>query len=86
MNFDSNELEFPMDYTFRVMCINSDDLEIKLNRALSDLGVTAPLAAGNLSSSGKYISYKVTRKVESLEDLREFPNQLTKESFIKYVL
>lgn len=83
---DQAEIEFPVDWTYRIMCICDDSTEANLTKALNEMGVSVPVTAGNKSSSGKYITYKVTLVVKSREELNGFPQKLMANEFVKHVL
>ena len=80
------EIEFPVDWTYRIICENNLTIEAELKQAMDRIG-EHHLHKGNLSKTGKYITFKVIKKdIRNLVELRTIPNELKCISGVKQIL
>jgi len=79
------EINFPVDWTYRILCDNQPQVRTDLQAKLTSLGVDK-MEEGNVSKTGKYITFKVKRTVNSLEELQGFPKNLSDVSGVKQIL
>lgn len=79
------EINFPVDWTYRILCDNQPQVRTDLQEKLNSLGVDK-MEEGNVSKTGKYITFKVKRKVNSLEELQGFPKELSDIAGVKQIL
>lgn len=79
------EIEFPVDWTYRILCENTPELRVALKEKVNSLGVDK-MEEGNVSKTGKYVTFKVKKIVNSMEELHGFPKALQGISGIKQIL
>ncbi len=80
------EIEFPVDWTYRILCENSPVVKTELCSLLNSLGEHT-FESGNTSKTGKYITYKVVKKaISNYDELRDLPKRLAVISGVKQVL
>lgn len=79
------EINFPVDWTYRILCDNQPQVRADLQAKLSSVGVDK-MEEGNVSKTGKYITFKVKRNVNSLEELQGFPKELSDVAGVKQIL
>lgn len=85
LNNSQPEIEFPVNWTYRLLCENTEEVKKSLTEKLTELNVKG-LQSGNISKTGKYITFKVNKTVNSLEELHGFPKELQSVSGIKQIL
>ncbi len=79
------EIEFPVDWTYRILCDNSPEVRSSLNAMLDSLGI-GEMKEGNVSRTGKYVTFKVKRTVYSMDELHDLPKRLNVIPGIKQIL
>ena len=80
------EIEFPVDWTYRVLCENTPVVKTELCTLLDALGEHS-FESGNISKTGKYITYKIVKKaIPNYDELRDLPKRLAVISGVKQVL
>lgn len=84
--FGDEKLQFPLDCQFRVIAEKLDNMHFVIETVLMELGVTAPLTPQNESQGGKYQSYLVIVRVESLEQMNKIDAALRNIAGVKMVL
>ena len=57
--FKDREIEFPVDWQFRIICDSTIDVTDNLVAVLNEFGVNKLPKTANQSSGGKYLSYSV---------------------------
>jgi len=86
MNENTPEINFPVDWTYRIICENNQTIENELRIVMENLG-EHNFHQGNLSKTGKYITFKVIKKnILSLEELRSIPNNIKSVEGVKQIL
>lgn len=85
--FGDEKLEFPLDCHFKVI-VSTEALDIRarLEIALAELGINAPLEPGTHSSGGKYQTFNLTVNVQSEIEMRKIDNTLRGIDGVKMVL
>ena len=83
---DSGELKFPLDCQFRVIAENRKGMYFVIETVLIQNGVMAPLQKENESASGKYLSFSVDVRVESLERMNRIDAALRSIEGVKMVM
>jgi len=83
---DPNELQFPQDVQFRVIAENRAGIYFVIETVLLQAGVTAPLQKENESAGGKYLSFSVDVRVDSLETMNRIDAALRSIEGVKMVL
>ena len=81
-------LEFPCEFSLRVIGADSDETEKDILKTLKDRFALEPLAPVTraLSSKKTYASFRLSLRVDSEEQLRSLYAELGKISGVKYVL
>jgi putative lipoic acid-binding regulatory protein len=80
------ELEFPLDCHFKVIAEDLENMHFVIETVLMGLGVSAPLTEGNKSGGGKYISFNITVRVKSREQMNQIDSELRNIQGVKMVL
>lgn len=57
--FENKEIEFPVDWQFRIICESHIDVTDDLIAVLKEFGISDFPKTANKSSGGKYLSYSV---------------------------
>ena len=83
---DSGELKFPLDCQFRVIAENRKGMYFVIETVLMQNGVVAPLQREHESAGGKYLSFSVDVRVESLEMMNKIDAALRSIEGVKMVL
>ena len=80
------QIEFPVDWNFRIVCDSKVDVSDDLIKVLKSFGVNELPKTANKSSGGKYVSYgiKVTFHDKATMDLMAL--QLGQVNGVKMVL
>lgn len=79
-------LEFPLDCQFRVIAENQSNMYFVIETVLMQHGVTSPLKTQNQSGAGKYLSFSVDMRVESLDQMNQIDSALRNIAGVKMVL
>ncbi len=82
---NSSEIEFPVEWTYRILCENSDKVAADVKAMLGSMGIEK-LTKGNASSSGKYITLKTSKVVNSIEELNDLPKKVAALDGVRHVL
>ena len=86
MSENTPEINFPVDWTYRIICENNQTIEGELKVVMTNLG-EHNFHKGNLSKTGKYITFKVVKKdIKDLEELRNIPNFIKSIAGVKQIL
>ncbi len=80
------EIEFPVDCHFKVIAEELNGIQSAIETALMNLGVSSPLPTGNRSAGGKYVTFNVTVRVGSREQMNQIDAELRKIPGVKMVL
>ncbi len=86
MEFEGEKLEFPLDCQFRVIAVNQPNMAFVIETVLMELGVSAPLSKQNQSEGGRYQSYSVDVRIESLDQMTVIDKALRNIAGVKMVL
>lgn len=84
--FGDQQLEFPVDVHFRIVCVADDAVSNAVRAAAEDLGVGEKLREGNQSKTGKYRSHQLSLRVESKQRMQEIDTAFRKVDGVKMVL
>ncbi len=84
--FGDEQLQFPLDCQFRIIAENRDAMHFVIETVLIEQGVKAPLEPQNLSHGGKYQSFLVMVRVESVEHMNRIDAALRSIVGVKMVL
>lgn len=80
------ELEFPVDCHFKVIAEDRENMHFVIETVLMGLGVSAPLTEGNKSKGGKYLTFNLTVRVDSCEQMSQIDSELRNIQGVKMVL
>ena len=80
------ELEFPVDCHFKVITEQIDGMAFVIETVLAGLGIESPVTPGNRSAAGRYITYNLTVRVESREQMNRIDAELRNIAGVKMVL
>jgi putative lipoic acid-binding regulatory protein len=83
---DPANLEFPLDVQYRVIAEDMDNMAFVIETVLMQLGVDAPVARGNKSKNGTYVSFSVNIRVTSREQMNRIDGELRAIAGVKMVL
>ncbi len=83
---DSGELKFPLDCQFRIIAENRRGMFFVIETVLLENGVTAPLQTQHESAGGKYLSFSVDVRVETLEIMNRIDAALRSIEGVRMVL
>ena len=81
-----DELEFPLNCQYRIIAENLKGMHFVIETVLLELGVKSPLVEQNHSKGGKYLSFSVDVRVESLEQMNQIDQALRNIAGVKMVL
>ena len=85
-NFGDEEIEFPVEVHFRIVCDARLDVSAQVMVTADELGLSEKLKSGNESSSGKYISYQLSTIANSIEEMNHIDQSFRKIDGVKMVL
>ena len=80
------KLEFPLDCHFKVIAEDLENMHFVIETVLMGLGVNSPLTAGNKSEGRKYITFNVSVRVNSREQMNQIDAELRNIQGVKMVL
>ena len=83
---DRDPLQFPLDCQFRIIAETLEGMHFVIETVLMELSIKASLAAENRSGSGKYQSFSVNVRVESLDQMTQIDQALRNIVGVKMVL
>ena len=83
---EPDKLEFPLDCQFRIIAERNPNMFFVIETVLMENGVKSPLKAENLSGGGKYQSFSVDMRVESLEQMNRIDQAIRNIVGVKMVL
>jgi putative lipoic acid-binding regulatory protein len=86
MTADSQELQFPVTWTGRIIGHDLDSLACDLRKALKGLGYDSPVTRGNASQHGRYVTYNTTLTFEDRDTMRMVMHALAQVNGVKMVL
>lgn len=81
-----DDLEFPLDCHVKVIALNDLNMSVRLETALIEIGVDAPLEKSKESKEGKYVSFGLSLRVESKEIMNKIDKKLASVEGVKMVL
>ncbi|MGA0334014.1 MAG: DUF493 domain-containing protein [Kiritimatiellia bacterium] len=85
-HFGEEEIEFPVEVHFRIVCDSSLEASAQVMVAADELGLSEKLKSGNQSRGGKYLSYQLSTVVESLEQMNHIDQTFRALEGVKMVL
>ena len=85
-HFGEEEIEFPVEVHFRIVCTSSLELSAQVMAAADELGLADKLQSGNQSSGGKYLSYQLSTVVNSKEEMNKIDQTFRAVEGVKMVL
>ncbi len=85
-NLGEEEIEFPVEVHFRIVCVSSMEVSAHVMVAADELGLAEKLLTGNESSSGKYLSYQLSTVVDSKEEMHTIDQTFRAVEGVKMVL
>jgi putative lipoic acid-binding regulatory protein len=84
--FGDQQIEFPVEVHFRIVCLATDEVRDRVMKAADILGVADKLSPGNQSASGKYHSYQLSVVVEDKERMQSIDHIFRTLEGVKMVL
>jgi putative lipoic acid-binding regulatory protein len=84
--FENQEVNFPIEWQFRIICDSQVDIADSLIAVLKEFGVNQLPKAANKSSGGKYISYGVKVLFHDKATMDLMASQLGRVDGVKMVL
>jgi putative lipoic acid-binding regulatory protein len=84
--FENQEIIFPVEWNFRVVCDASVDVADDLLAVLKSFGVNEMPSTANRSSGGKYQSYAIKVLFHDKETMHLMASELGKVNGVKMVL
>lgn len=83
----SHELNFPVKWHYKIITeTNVPESKDEICKILSQHGIEQPIEAGNYSSNGKYLTYKVTVEFYNREDMDALSTAIAKIDGVKYLI
>ena len=86
MHENKVELEFPLDWEYKVIALDSPKTGGFITEALRTQGFDAEPVSGNRSKNGTYRTYHIQIRVESREALDELARALSACPNVKFLL
>jgi len=80
------DIEFPLQLTLKIIAVDGPDIEARLIAFLAKEGIDNPVAEGNHSAKGKYITYNVEATCNTLEHMRDIYTRVADIEGVKMVL
>ncbi|MCM8543470.1 MAG: DUF493 domain-containing protein [Lentisphaeraceae bacterium] len=84
--FEDKEIEFPVDWQFRIICDAKIDITDALVAVLNEFGISELPKTANQSSGGKYQSYSVNAIFHDKATMDFMATKLSAISGVKMVL
>lgn len=84
--FGGEELRFPVECHFKIITDGAEEVRIRLELALTELSITAPLVLGNQSVHGKYVTYNFDWTVHSRDAMTLIDKRLRAVEGVKLIL
>lgn len=84
--FENKEIEFPVDWQFRIICDSNADVTDDLIAVLKEFGVSEFPKTANKSSGGKYQSYSVNVTFHDKASMDFMASKLSAIAGVKMVL
>jgi len=85
-HFGEEEIEFPVDVHYHIVCDSSLKVSTHVRIAAEELGLGEKLKTGNQSRSGKYLSYHLSTGVDSKEEMNRIDQAFRAVEGVKMVL
>ena len=83
--FGGEKLQFPVECHYKIIA-EGESVRVLLEIVLEELGITAPLGAGNHSSHGKYVTFNFDWTVDSQEMMERIDARLRSVKGVRIVL
>ncbi|MCM8524948.1 MAG: DUF493 domain-containing protein [Lentisphaeraceae bacterium] len=84
--FEDKEIEFPVDWQFRIICDSKVDITDSLVAVLKEFGISELPKTANKSSGGKYLSYSVNATFHDKATMDFMAAKLSAINGVKMVL
>lgn len=84
--FEDEELIFPVEVHYRIVCDSGMEVSAHVMVAADELGLADKLESGNASSSGKYISFHLSTIVHSKVEMHHIDQTFRAVEGVKMVL
>lgn len=85
-SFGDEEIEFPVDVHFRIVCESRLEVSAKVMIAADELGLAEKLKNGHESRTGKYLSYQLSTVVDSKEEMNLIDQKFRAVEGVRMVL
>ncbi len=83
----SQELKFPVTWHYKIITEKSvTEAKDAIKRVLAKNGIPGKLEAGNESSAGKYLSYKISVTFHDRETMQRISNELSAVQGVKFLI
>ena len=86
MNEKKVELEFPLDWEYKLIALDTPEMGASIAGILKNQGFNSTPSAGNRSKNGKYRTYHVQARIESRESLDNLARALSACPGVKFLL
>ena len=83
---ENQEIEFPVDWQFRIICDSNADITDSLIAVLNEFGISELPKTANKSSGGKYLSYSVNATFHDKATMDFMSSKLSAIVGVKMVL
>lgn len=80
------ELEFPMQWEYKIIAVRSDEVFDSLCRVIRSCGFDERPRASNVSRNNSYVTYTVGMRIETREQLDQLTRALGQCAGVKYLL
>jgi putative lipoic acid-binding regulatory protein len=67
--FGGQPLRFPVDCHYKIIAEDTEDVRVRIEIVLQELGISARLLQGNHSSQGKYVTFNFDWTLQSKEEM-----------------
>lgn len=81
-----DDIEYPVQAHIKVIAVSDPNMSVRLETALIELGIEAPLEKSKESKGGKYVSFTISTKVNSKDQMNKIDKKLASVEGVKMVL
>ena len=83
----NQELKFPVTWHYKIITEKSvPAAKDEIEKVLAGNGITDKLEAGNESSAGKYLTYKISVTFHDRETMQRVSNELSAVQGVKFLI
>lgn len=87
MNSEKQQLQFPVEWHYKIICKKDDKNALdKIIKVLREHNFSETPEKGNESSSGKYLTYKVSLTFNDITTMRNLSDALSTLPCVKYLI